>query len=199
MDGTTNNEAAAAADDGQAEGLVTDDAVAEAVGTSPGHSDSLPAGVVQATGKDGVGSTVDILQIMAAIPHRYPFLMIDRMVDVIHGVSAIGIKNVTVNEPFFQGHFPSKPVMPGVLIIEAMAQTAAALVVLTLGDIFEGKLVYFMTIENAKFRRPVGPGDQLRIHVVKERQRGNVYKFRGIARVDGVSVAEASYSAMIMG
>ncbi|MCQ8277366.1 3-hydroxyacyl-ACP dehydratase FabZ [Acetobacteraceae bacterium KSS8] len=135
---------------------------------------------------------------MAAIPHRYPFLMIDRMVEVVLGESAVGIKNVTVNEPFFQGHFPQRPVMPGVLIVEAMAQTAAALVVLTLGDMFDGKLVYFMTIENAKFRRPVGPGDQLRIHVVKERQRGNVYKFRGVAKVDGVSVAEASYGAMIM-
>jgi 3-hydroxyacyl-[acyl-carrier-protein] dehydratase len=160
------------------------------------HGSSAP---VNADLADGRSSTVDILQIMAAIPHRYPFLMIDRMVEVVLNESAIGIKNVTVNEPFFQGHFPSKPVMPGVLIIEAMAQTAAALVVLTLGGAFEGKLVYFMTIENAKFRRPVGPGDQLRIHVVKERQRGNVYKFRGIARVDGVSVAEASYGAMIMG
>ncbi len=176
MDGTTPNESPAAHD-----------------------ADASGAGVVQAMHSDGVGRTVDILQIMAAIPHRYPFLMIDRMVEVVTGSSAIGIKNVTVNEPFFQGHFPAKPVMPGVLIIEAMAQTAAALVVLTLGDGFEGKLVYFMTIENAKFRRPVVPGDQLRIHVVKERQRGNVYKFRGIARVDGVSVAEATYSAMIMG
>ena len=159
---------------------------------------SAPGGVVQVTDSDGVGHTVDIMQIMAAIPHRYPFLMIDRMVEVVTGASAIGIKNVSINEPFFQGHFPAKPVMPGVLIIEAMAQTAAALVVLTLGGDFDGKLVYFMTIENAKFRRPVGPGDQLRVHVVKERQRGNVYKFRGIARVDGVSVAEASYSAMII-
>ncbi len=142
---------------------------------------------------------IDVLRIMEAIPHRYPFLMIDRMVDVVLNRSAIGIKNVTANEPHFQGHFPSKPVMPGVLIIEAMAQTAAALVVLTLGDVFEGKLVYFMTIENAKFRRPVVPGDQLRVHVEKERNRGNVWKFRGVARVDGVSVAEASYSAMIMG
>ena len=156
-------------------------------------------GVVEAITRDGVGHTVDILQIMGAIPHRYPFLMIDRMVEVVTGESAIGIKNVTINEPFFPGHFPTKPVMPGVLIIEAMAQTAAALVVLTLGGDFDGKLVYFMTIDNAKFRRPVGPGDQLRVHVVKERQRRNVYKFRGIARVDGVSVAEASYSAMIMG
>ena len=141
---------------------------------------------------------IDVMRIMEAIPHRYPFLMINRMVDVVLNQSAVGIKNVTANEPHFQGHFPSKPVMPGVLIIEAMAQTAAALVVLTLGSSFEGKLVYFMTIENAKFRRPVGPGDQLRIHVEKERNRGNVWKFRGIARVDGVSVAEATYSAMIM-
>ncbi len=164
-----------------------------------GTTDNEHAAPVRADLADGTGATIDILQIMAAIPHRYPFLMIDRMVEVVLGESAVGIKNVTVNEPFFQGHFPSKPVMPGVLIIEAMAQTAAALVVLTLGPVFDGKLVYFMTIENAKFRRPVGPGDQLRIHVVKERQRGNVYKFRGIARVDGVSVAEASYGAMIMG
>ncbi len=171
MDGTTENERA---------------------GSAP-VTGGVPA---QIAGADG--QTVDILRIMAAIPHRYPFLMIDRMVDVVLGESAVGIKNVTVNEPFFQGHFPQRPVMPGVLIVEAMAQTAAALVVLTLGDAFDGKLVYFMTIENAKFRRPVGPGDQLRIHVVKERQRGNVYKFRGVAKVDGVSVAEASYAAMIM-
>ncbi len=171
MDGTTQNEPA---------------------GSAAGAEDAGIRGAPPA----GVGSTIDIQRIMAALPHRYPFLMIDRMVDVVPGVSGIGIKNVTVNEPFFQGHFPARPVMPGVLIIEAMAQ-AAALVVLELGGI-EGKLVYFMTIENAKFRRPVGPGDQLRIHVVKERARGPVYKFRGVARVDGVSVAEASYGAMIM-
>ena len=142
---------------------------------------------------------IDVDGIMRAIPHRYPFLMIDRLVDITLDRSAVGIKNVTVSEPFFQGHFPLKPVMPGVLIIEAMAQTAAALVVLTLGEHAEGKLVYFMTIEAAKFRRPVGPGDQLRIQVEKERHRGNVWKFRGVARVDGVEVAEASFSAMIMG
>ncbi len=141
---------------------------------------------------------VDVMRIMEAIPHRYPFLLIDRMVDVELGASAVGVKNVSVNEPFFQGHFPARPVMPGVLIVEAMAQTAATLVVLTLGKAFEGKLVYFMTIENAKFRRPVGPGDQLRIHVEKERQRANVWKFKGVARVEGVSVAEAIFSAMIM-
>ncbi len=141
---------------------------------------------------------VDITRIMSAIPHRYPFLMIDRIVEVVPNRSAIGIKNVSFNEPHFQGHFPVKPVMPGVLIVEAMAQTAAALVVLSLGTEFEGRLVYFMTIDNAKFRKPVVPGDQLRIHVAKERNRGNVWKFSAVARVDGASVAEATYSAMIM-
>ena len=146
-----------------------------------------------------VPESIDVLQIMQAIPHRYPFLLINKMVEIKAGESAIGVKNVTVNEPFFQGHFPARPVMPGVLIVEAMAQTAATLVVLTLGKAFEGKLVYFMTIEGAKFRRPVGPGDQLRIHVVKERSRANVWRFKGIAKVDDVSVAEATFSAMIMG
>lgn len=141
---------------------------------------------------------IDVTRIMQAIPHRYPFLLIDRMVDITLGEEATGIKNVSVNEPFFPGHFPVRPVMPGVLIVEAMAQTAATLVVLTLGKAFEGKVVYFMTIENAKFRKPVEPGDQLRIHVVKERHRSNVWKFRGVAKVDGVSVAEATFSAMIM-
>jgi 3-hydroxyacyl-[acyl-carrier-protein] dehydratase len=141
---------------------------------------------------------VDIARIMHAIPHRYPFLMIDRVVDVVRDRSAIGIKNVSVNESFFQGHFPNHPVMPGVLIIECMAQTAAVLVVETLGPDSAGKVVYFMSIEGAKFRRPVVPGDQLRIHVTKERNRGNVWKFHAIARVDDISVAEATYAAMIM-
>ncbi|WP_182040579.1 3-hydroxyacyl-ACP dehydratase FabZ [Bombella mellum] len=138
------------------------------------------------------------MQIMKAIPHRYPFLLLDRMEEIRASESAVGIKNVTVNEPFFQGHFPARPVMPGVLIVEAMAQTAATLVVLTLGKAFEGKLVYFMTVENAKFRRPVGPGDQLRIHVTKERSRGAVWRFRGVAKVEGTTVAEATFSAMIV-
>lgn len=141
---------------------------------------------------------VDIARIMHAIPHRYPFLLIDRVVDMRRDHSAVGIKNVSINEGFFQGHFPGHPVMPGVLIIECMAQTAAVLVVETLGPEAAGKVVYFMSIENAKFRRPVVPGDQLRIHVTKERNRGNVWKFSAVARVDGVSVAEATYAAMIM-
>ncbi len=141
---------------------------------------------------------MDVLQIMQAIPHRYPFLLIDRVVDLVPNVSAIGVKNVSVNESFFAGHFPNHPVMPGVLIIESMAQTSAVLVVTTLGPEAQGKVVYFMSIEGAKFRRPVVPGDQVRIHVVKQRNRGNVWKFHAIARVDGVSVAEATYAAMIM-
>jgi 3-hydroxyacyl-[acyl-carrier-protein] dehydratase len=140
----------------------------------------------------------DIARIMHAIPHRYPFLLIDRVVEVVRDHSAVGIKNVSVNESFFQGHFPGHPVMPGVLIIESMAQTAAVLVVETLGPEAAGKVVYFMSIEGAKFRRPVVPGDQLRIHVIKERRRGNVWKFHAVARVDGTSVAEATYAAMIM-
>jgi 3-hydroxyacyl-[acyl-carrier-protein] dehydratase len=141
---------------------------------------------------------IDIHRIMHDIPHRYPFLLLDRVVDVVLSTSAVGIKNVTANESFFQGHFPNHPVMPGVLIIESMAQTAAVLVVESLGPDAAGKLVYFMSIEGAKFRRPVLPGDQIRIHIVKQRQRGNVWKFHGVARVDGVTVAEATYSAMIM-
>ncbi len=141
---------------------------------------------------------IDIAGIMHAIPHRHPFLMIDRVVEVVPNASAIGVKNVSVNESYFQGHFPHHPVMPGVLIIESMAQTAAVLVVETLGPGARGKVVYFMSVEQAKFRRPVVPGDQLRIHVVKQRSRGNVWKFHAIARVDGTSVAEATYAAMIM-
>jgi 3-hydroxyacyl-[acyl-carrier-protein] dehydratase len=149
-------------------------------------------------GTRGAVALVDIARIMHAIPHRYPFLLIDRVVDLVPNVSAIGIKNVSVNESFFAGHFPNHPVMPGVLIIESMAQTAAVLVVETLGPESAGKVVYFMSIEGAKFRRPVVPGDQLRVHIVKQRSRGNVWKFHAVAKVDGYVVAEATYSAMIM-
>jgi 3-hydroxyacyl-[acyl-carrier-protein] dehydratase len=144
------------------------------------------------------GIVIDIGRIKQMIPHRYPFLLIDKVIDVIPGESAVGVKNVTVNEPFFQGHFPSRPVMPGVLIIECMAQTSAVLVVESLGAEAEGKLVYFMSVDSARFRRPVEPGDRLHIHVTKKQKRGNVWKFKGEAKVDGTLVAEAVYAAMIM-
>lgn len=145
----------------------------------------------------GKGS-IEIGEVMEYIPHRYPFLMIDRVVEVTPDVSAIGLKNVSINEHFFQGHFPTRPVMPGVLIIESMAQTAAVLVVETLGPESKGKLVYFMVVDDCRFRRPVVPGDQLLVHVSKLRQRGNVWKFRAEAKVDGQLAAEATYSAMIL-
>jgi len=135
---------------------------------------------------------------MELLPHRYPFLMVDRVEDVVRGESAVGIKNVTINEPFFQGHFPGAPVMPGVLMVEAMAQTAGILVVETLGKEMEGKLVYFMSVESARFRKPVGPGDQLKIHVHKRHARKLVWKFEGQCMVDGEVVADATYTAMIV-
>lgn len=141
---------------------------------------------------------MDLLQIMEMIPHRHPFLMLDRARDVVPDESIVGIKNVSIGEPYFAGHFPGQPVMPGVLIVEAMAQTAAVLVVRTLGNDAMCKLVYFMSIDEAKFRRPVVPGDVLELHVQKLRRRGPVWKFRGEAIVDGQLVAEATYSAMIM-
>lgn len=135
---------------------------------------------------------------MEMIPHRYPFLMIDRVEDINLDVRAVGIKNVTINEPYFQGHFPGHPVMPGVLIVEAMAQTAAVLVVATMGEEAEGKLVYFMSVDQARFRKPIGPGDRVEIHVEKQRNRGNVWKFTGKAIVDGALMAEAVFAAMIV-
>lgn len=141
---------------------------------------------------------LDILRVMQMLPHRYPFLMIDRLVDVVTGESATGIKNVSANEPHFQGHFPNEPVMPGVLIIESMAQTAAGLVVHSLGEAAEGKLVFFMSIDNARFRRPVTPGDQLHLIVEKQRSRANVWKFRAVAKVEGRVMAEATFTAMIL-
>src|SRR5258705_8111276 len=140
---------------------------------------------------------IDIQRIMEMIPHRHPFLMIDKIVDAVANVRATGIKNVSINEQYFQGHFPGAPVMPGVLIIEAMAQTAAVLVVHTMGPKSEGKLVYFMTVDNCRFRRPVYPGDQLVIEVLKDRNRGPVWKFRGLAKVDDKVAAEAVFAAMV--
>jgi 3-hydroxyacyl-[acyl-carrier-protein] dehydratase len=144
------------------------------------------------------GTRIDVQRIMQMIPHRHPFLMIDKVVDIVANECATGIKLVSINENYFQGHFPARPVMPGVLIIEAMAQTAAVLVVHTLGPDSEGKLVYFMSVDNARFRRPVFPGDQLDVHVVKQRNRGNVWKFEGRAKVEANLVAEAVFAAMIL-
>jgi 3-hydroxyacyl-[acyl-carrier-protein] dehydratase len=143
-------------------------------------------------------SLIDTKQLLKMIPHRYPFLLLDRLEEVRFGHSGIGIKNVTVNEPFFQGHFPGHPVMPGVLIVESMAQAAAALVIAGMGPNAGSPLVYFMSIENAKFRKPVTPGDQLRLEMTRDRKRGNVWRFNGVARVNGVTVAEAAVTAMIM-
>lgn len=141
--------------------------------------------------------SIEIERIMTMIPHRYPFLLVDRVVDLVEGESAIGIKNVSINEPFFQGHFPGNPVMPGVLIVEAMAQTAGVVVIHSLGQDRGAKIVYFMSIDSARFRKPVKPGDQLRIHVTKKAQRGSAWKFSAQAKVDDVVVSDASYSAMI--
>ncbi len=140
----------------------------------------------------------DIHKIMDLLPHRYPFLYIEKMKDVVLGQSAVGIKNVSAAEPVFQGHFPGKPVFPGVLIVEAMAQTAAALVVETLGLSGKNPLVYFMSLDGTKFRKLVEPGDQVELHVNLMRKRGNVWKFEGKALVDGKLVAESEFTAMIV-
>jgi 3-hydroxyacyl-[acyl-carrier-protein] dehydratase len=143
-------------------------------------------------------AVIGIDRILQMIPHRYPFLLLDKVIYLEPGEKATGVKNVTINEPFFPGHFPGAPVMPGVLIIESMAQTSAILVVHTLGKEAEGKLVYFMSIDGAKFRKPVIPGDQLHIHVTKLQARRNVWKFECVAKVDDCLVAEATVTAMIM-
>jgi 3-hydroxyacyl-[acyl-carrier-protein] dehydratase len=140
----------------------------------------------------------DIYKIMQALPHRYPFLMVDRIRGIQGDDFGIGVKNVTFNEPHFQGHFPGHPVMPGVLLIEGMAQTAGALCVLAHGLTGPPKLVYFMTIDNAKFRKPVIPGDTVEYHVRKIRRRSNIWRFAAEARVDGAKVAEAEVSAMLV-
>lgn len=145
-----------------------------------------------------LADTADILRIMDMIPHRYPLLMVDRVIDLVPDMSATGIKNVTMNEPQFVGHFPGQPVMPGVMIIESMAQTAAVLVVHTLGGKAEGKFVYFMTIDRARFRRPVVPGDTMYVKVRKIRNRRNVWKFHADVLVGDQLAAEADFAAMIM-
>ena len=142
--------------------------------------------------------TANLEEIKKLIPHRYPFLLIDKVENIIIGKSALGIKNVTVNEPYFQGHFPSKPIMPGVLIIESMAQTAAILVSKTIKIVDHDFLVYFMTISNAKFRKLVQPGDVLKLKVLVERNRGNTWKFSGNAFVEDKIVTEANFTAMMI-
>jgi len=144
-------------------------------------------------------TTLDVEGIKARIPHRYPMLLIDRVEDIVAGESCTGIKSVTPDEPYFKGHFPGHPIMPGVLIIEAMAQTSATLVVASMNGVTcDTHIVYFMTVEDARFRSPVYPGDVLRIKVKKERTRGNVWKFKGEAYVKDKLCAEAVYTAMLV-
>lgn len=142
--------------------------------------------------------TVDIGKLLTLLPHRYPFLLVDRIVEIDGDNSAVGIKNVTFNEPHFTGHFPEAPVMPGVLVIEAMAQTAGAICVLNAMGNKKPRLVYFMTIDECRFRKPVTPGDQMRLHLTKLKNRRNMWWYKGEAKVDGVVVAEAVVSAMLV-
>ena len=143
-------------------------------------------------------ATADIAKLLKLLPHRYPFILVDRMFDMDRDEAAIGMKNVTINEPYFQGHYPGFPVMPGVLLIEGLAQTAGALCVHSLGESYTPQLVYFMGIDRAKFRKPVVPGDQIFFHVRKLRSRGRAWRFAGEAKVNGKTVAEAEISAMIV-
>jgi 3-hydroxyacyl-[acyl-carrier-protein] dehydratase len=140
---------------------------------------------------------LDIRRVMAALPHRYPLLLVDRVESIVPDQSIVAIKAVTINEQFFQGHFPRRPIMPGVLIVEALAQAAGVLAVESLGLADSGKLVYFMAIEGAKFRAPVEPGVLLRLEVEFVQKRSSVCKFAGRALVDGKVAAEASFTAMI--
>jgi len=138
---------------------------------------------------------MDVKEIQNMLPHRYPFLLVDRILEMEPEKKAVGLKNVTINEPFFEGHFPGNPIMPGVLIVEAMAQVAG---LMAFSSGVEGDTVYFMSIERAKFRRPVVPGDQLRLEITRIQQRGNVWKFSGVATVDGKTAAEAEFTAMVL-
>ena len=152
--------------------------------------------MTEAASQETLG-TADIARILKLLPHRYPFLMIDRIIDIDADNSATGVKNVTINEPFFQGHFPNFPIMPGVLLVEGMAQTAGAICVAALGETYQPQIVYFMGIDKAKFRRPVVPGDTVHYHVRKIRNRGPVWRFHCEAKVNGTLVAEGEISAMI--
>ncbi len=140
---------------------------------------------------------IDINEIMSYLPHRYPFLLVDRIVAFEENKSISGIKNVTINEPFFQGHFPGHPIMPGVLLLEAMAQTGGVMALKSNPEA-KNKVIYFMSIDKAKFRKPVLPGDQVRFDLELTRQRGTIMAFKGTAKVDGAVVAEAELMAMIV-
>ena len=146
---------------------------------------------------DAAVGPLDLRRVMAALPHRYPMLLVDRVESIELDRSIVAIKAVTINEGFFQGHFPGRPIMPGVLIVEALAQAAGVLAVESLGLANSGKLVYFMAIEAAKFRAPVEPGVLLRLHVEFVQKRTSVCKFAGRAEIDGRTVAEAQFTAMI--
>ncbi|MFN3931568.1 MAG: 3-hydroxyacyl-ACP dehydratase FabZ [Brevundimonas sp.] len=150
------------------------------------------------TDETDAGVKIDYAEIMRRLPHRYPFLLIDKAEDFVSGVSITGIKNVTHNEPFFPGHFPIDPVMPGVMIVEAMAQTGALMMSKTLDVSVEGKIIMFMSIDGVRFRKPARPGDQLRMKVVITRQRGDIFKFRGETFIDGKLAAEADFAAMMV-
>ncbi len=146
----------------------------------------------------GPGDKIDIAEILHRIPHRYPFLLIDRAEDYRPSQSIVGIKNVTMNEPFFVGHFPGNPVMPGVLIVESLAQAGAVLMSKTLDADIEGKTIFFMTLDNCRFRQPVRPGDVLRLHVEVLKVRSKLFKFQGKAMVGDKVAAEAEWAAMVV-
>jgi 3-hydroxyacyl-[acyl-carrier-protein] dehydratase len=153
---------------------------------------------MSADGGAAAQTEIEISEILARIPHRYPFLLVDRAEDYRPHESIVGIKCVTFNEPFFQGHFPGNPVMPGVLIIEALAQTGAVLMSKSLNVDVEGKTIMFMSVDEARFRQPVRPGDVLRMHVEVVKHRGDIFKFKGRARVCDKLVAEAGFAAMVV-
>ncbi len=144
------------------------------------------------------GEKIDYAEVMRRLPHRYPFLLVDKAEDFVASTSITGVKNVTHNEPFFPGHFPIDPVMPGVLIVEAMAQTGALLMSKSLDVAVEGKVIMFMSIDGVRFRKPARPGDQLKMKVVVTRQRGDIFKFRGETFIDDRLAAEAEFAAMVV-